>query len=120
MNNSSEYVLSFTVVSNEELKIEHVLNYPNPFTTHTAFWFEHNYPGVDLAAKVDIFTISGKRIKTLAQTINTDGNRSLELTWDGRDEWGEKIGRGVYLYRLSVKAPNGKTAGKWERLALLQ
>lgn len=120
VNNSSEFLLSFTVVNNEELKLDRVLNYPNPFTTHTAFWFEHNYPGVDLAAKVDIFTVNGKRIKTLAQTINTDGNRSIELTWDGRDEWGEKIGRGIYLYHLSVKAPNGKTAGKWERLALLQ
>lgn len=120
MNNSSEYILNFTVINNEELRLDHVLNYPNPFTTRTAFWFEHNYPGVDLQARVDIFTVSGKRIKTITQTINTSGNRSIELNWDGRDEWGEKPGRGVYLYHLSVKAPNGKTAGKWERLVLLQ
>ncbi len=120
VNNSSEYLLNFTVVNNEELKLDHVLNYPNPFTTKTAFWFEHNYPGVDLFVKVDVFTIGGKRIKTISGTINTDGNRSLELSWDGRGEWGEKIGRGVYLYHLLVKAPNGKAAGKWERLVLLQ
>jgi hypothetical protein len=120
VNNSSEYVLNFTVVHNEALTIDRVLNYPNPFTTHTAFWFEHNYPGVDLAAKVDVFTVSGKRIKTITQTINTPGNRSLELTWDGRDELGEKVGRGVYLYLLQVRTPNGKTAKKWERLVVLQ
>ena len=120
MNNSSEYVLNFTVINNDELKIDRVLNYPNSFTAHTAFWFEHNYPGVDLQARVDIFTVSGKRIKTIAKTINTPGNRSIDLNWDGRDEWGEKPGRGIYLYHLSVTAPNGKSAGKWERLALLQ
>ncbi|RYF87415.1 MAG: type IX secretion system sortase PorU, partial [Chitinophagaceae bacterium] len=120
VNNSSEYILNFSVVNNEELRLEHVLNYPNPFTTKTAFWFEHNYPGIDLSAKVDIFTVSGKRIKTIAQTINTPGNRSMELDWDGTDEWGERVGRGVYIYRLFVKTPNGKTASKWERLAVLQ
>jgi hypothetical protein len=120
VNNSNEYLLNFTVVNNEAVKLDHVLNYPNPFTTHTSFWFEHNYPGADLAARVDIYTVAGKRIKTITKTINTTGNRSSELDWDGRDEWGAKIGRGVYLYYLSVKTANGKSAGKWERLAILQ
>lgn len=119
VNNSSEYELNFTVVNEEELRIDHVLNYPNPFTTNTSFWFEHNYPGIDLFAKVDVFTVSGKRIKTLTSTINTTGNRSMELTWDGRDEWGEKLARGVYLYRLYVKAANGKTASHWQKLVVL-
>ena len=47
------------------------------------------------------------------------GNRSIELAWDGTDEWGAKIGRGVYLYHLSVKTPTGKMASKWERLVIL-
>ncbi len=119
VNNSSEYILNFTVVNNEQLRLERVLNYPNPFTTTTTFWFEHNYPGVDLHSRVEIFTVGGKQIKTLSQTINTPGNRSMELAWDGRDEWGEKVGRGVYLYLLSVKAANGKTARQWGKLAVL-
>lgn len=119
LNNSSETVLNFTVINNETLRLDHVLNYPNPFTTHTNFWFEHNYPGVDLYTKVEIFTVSGKLLKTITKTINTPGNRSIELDWDGRDEWGEKLGRGIYLYRLWVKAANRKTASRWGKLALL-
>ncbi len=119
VNNSNEYLLNFSVINNEELRLDHVLNYPNPFTTKTTFWFEHNYPGIDLTTKVELFTVGGKLIKTLRQTINTAGNRSMELDWDGRDEWGNKIGRGVYIYRLYVKAANGKTASKWERLVIL-
>ncbi|HZH37617.1 MAG TPA: type IX secretion system sortase PorU, partial [Flavisolibacter sp.] len=120
MNNSSEYTLNFTVYNNENLKLNRVLNYPNPFTTSTSFWFEHNYPGLDLDSRVEIFTVSGKQIKTLSKTINTTGNRSIELMWDGRDEWGEKVGRGIYIYRLSIKAANGKKASQWGKLALLQ
>jgi hypothetical protein len=119
VNNSSEYVLDFTVVNNAELKIEHVLNYPNPFTTKTFFWFEHNQPATDLSIKIEVFTIGGRLIKTISQTINTPGNRSNEIEWDGKDDHGQKIGRGVYVYRLRVKTLNGKTANKWERLVIL-
>jgi len=119
VNNSSEYILDFMVINSEELKIDHVLNYPNPFTTKTAFWFEHNYPSTDLYVKIELFTLTGKLIKTISQTINTPGNRSNEIEWDGRDEYGKKIGRGVYLYRLRVKTIDGKTADKWERLVVL-
>ena len=48
LNNSSEFILDFSVVNDDELVIDHVLNYPNPFTTKTQFWFEHNKPGQDL------------------------------------------------------------------------
>jgi len=119
LNNSNEYVLDFTVIDNAEFKIAHVLNYPNPFTTKTFFWFEHNRPGTDLVIKVEIFAVSGKLIKTISQTINTSGNRSNEVEWNGRDEYGQKIGRGVYVYRLRVKTSDGKTANKWERLVIL-
>ena len=119
LNNSSGYELAFTIVPTANLEIAHVLNYPNPFTTRTAFWFEHNQPGADLYVKVDVFTVTGRRIKTLAQTINTAGNRSSEMEWDGRDETGAKVGRGVYLYHLQVRAASGQTRAKWERLVLL-
>src|SRR6185436_4303471 len=100
LNNSSEFILEFNVAQDQELVLSHVLNYPNPFTTKTQFWFEHNRPGQDLQVKVEIFTLTGKIIKTLTYTINTPGNRSSEVEWDGRDEYGAKIGRGVYLYKL--------------------
>src|SRR5439155_7544794 len=119
LNNSSESQLDFEVVNNNELTITHVLNYSNPFTTHTSFWFEHNYPATDLQVRIEIFTVSGKLIKTLAQTITTPGNRSNDIEWDGTDAYGQRIGKGVYLYSLSVRTPGGKSAQKWERLVIL-
>ncbi len=118
VNNSSEYILEFNVASDEQLVLKHVLNYPNPFTTNTQFWFEHNRPGQELQVRVQIFTVSGKVIKTIKKTINTDGNRSTEVDWDGRDEFGDKIGRGVYLYRLSVTTPDNKRKEVIEKLVV--
>ncbi len=119
MNNSATYDLKFTIVDRAEMQIDHVLNYPNPFTTQTAFWFEHNQPQTDLKVKIDVYTISGKLVKTISRAINTPGNRSNDIVWDGRDQYGAKIGRGIYIYRLQVTAPGGNKAEKWERLALL-
>lgn len=118
-NNASEKLLSFRVVKKDQFTLEHVLNYPNPFTTHTRFWFEHNRPGESLRVTVQIYTVSGKLVKTLRETIISTGNRSTEVSWDGRDDYGSKLGRGVYIYRLRVETEDRKAADKWEKLFLL-
>ena len=48
LNNSSEIILEFSVSKMKNLFLDHVLNYPNPFTTKTQFWFEHNKPDQNL------------------------------------------------------------------------
>jgi hypothetical protein len=118
LNNSSEYILEFTVAKDDELVLNHVLNYPNPFTTKTQFWFEHNRPGQDLLVKVQIFTVGGKLIKTVKQTINNAGNRSSEVEWDGRDEYGDKLARGVYIYKVTVITPDNKKKEVIQKLVL--
>jgi hypothetical protein len=64
-NNSSESYTEFVVAESSELALNHVLNYPNPFTTNTSFFFEHNRPCDALDVQVQVFTVSGKLIKTI-------------------------------------------------------
>jgi hypothetical protein len=118
LNNSSEVILDFSVVNDDELVIDHVLNYPNPFTTKTQFWFEHNKPGQDLFVQIHIFSLTGRVVKTIEKTINTNGNRSWEVDWDGRDDFGDKIGRGVYVYRLKVICTGSKPRIVTEKLVI--
>ncbi len=118
-NNSSESNTAFTVVSSEGLQLQHVLNYPNPFTTQTDFQFEHNGGSENLQVQVQIFTVSGKLVKTINQTTSGNGARVTGILWDGKDDFGDKIGRGVYVYRLKIRAANGQSAEKTEKLVLL-
>jgi hypothetical protein len=118
LNNSNEVELQFTVINDEELSLSHVLNYPNPFTTRTQFWFEHNKPGQPLAVSVQIMTITGRVIKTIERIVTTDGNRSADIEWDGKDEFGDKPGRGVYLYKLRVVTPDKKKKEVIEKLVI--
>jgi hypothetical protein len=118
-NNSGVGALQFNIATDKELKIEQVFNYPNPFTTNTFFWFDHNRPGEELFVDIQIFTVSGRLVKTIRQTIFDTGNRSTEVQWDGKDEFGSKLGRGPYLYILKVKSADGKAAVKTQKLYLL-
>jgi flagellar hook assembly protein FlgD len=57
---------------------------------------------------------------TRNQIITTEGFLSKEITWDGKDDFGNKIGKGVYIYKLTVKSnlTNSKTE-KIEKLVIL-
>lgn len=118
-NNSSEATLNFVVVSDEILNLENVLNYPNPFINYTEFWFNHNKPNENLEVQVQVFTISGKLVKTINQNVITTGNLARSVTWNGLDDFGNKIGKGVYIYKLKVKSSN-LAAEKYEKLVILQ
>jgi len=118
-NNSSEQELTFKVVSEDKFQLSHVLNYPNPFTTHTDFFFEHNQPGGTFDIQVQIYTISGKLVKTLSDTQFMEGNRCRAISWDGLDDFGDKLAKGTYLYRVRVKNEDGKIAEVIEKLVIL-
>lgn len=124
-NNSATTEIQFIVVNqNDELVLERVLNYPNPFVNYTEFWFNHN-SSTELTIMVQIYTISGKLIKTIRGTSGT-GNKfnntslSRNVNWDGKDDFGHNIAKGTYVYKLSVKDPStNKTAVKFEKLVKL-
>jgi flagellar hook assembly protein FlgD len=119
-NNSNETNTEFVVASSAELALDHVLNYPNPFTTRTEFFFEHNRPCTTLNVQVQVFTVSGRLVKTLNRQLACEGFRSEPMEWDGRDDFGDKLARGVYVYRLSVTTPDGENADKFEKLVILR
>lgn len=118
-NNSSAAETDFVVSSSAELALKHVLNYPNPFTTRTQFFFEHNQACTPLKVVIQIYTISGKVVKTIQKSITCEGYRPEGIEWDGKDDFGDKLARGVYIYRLSVLNSDNKKAEKIEKLVIL-
>jgi hypothetical protein len=123
-NNASTQDIQFVVFDKDvSLELTNVLNYPNPFVNYTEFWFNHNSSDV-LDVSIQIFTVSGKLIKTINGQTNTGSNTtsalSRDLTWDGTDDFGSKIGKGVYVYKLKVRsASTGMQAEKIEKLVIL-
>ncbi|MCB0462103.1 MAG: type IX secretion system sortase PorU [Flavobacteriaceae bacterium] len=123
-NNSATSEIQFVVYNqNESLVIENVLNYPNPFVNYTEFWFNHNSSDA-LDVSVQIFTVSGKLVRTInGQTLGGSKNTSSvsrDIVWDGRDDFGDKIGKGVYVYKLTVRSNQiNKQVEKYQKLVIL-
>lgn len=119
-NNSSERSIDFVVQEKEEMKLDHVLNYPNPFTTRTEFYFEHNQVCNQMDVQVQIFTVSGRLVKTINKTVLTEGFRSEGIEWDGRDDFGDQLAKGVYVYRIVATTGDDKEAEEIEKLVILR
>lgn len=126
-NNSSTAEIQFMVFDeDEELVVNNVLNYPNPFVSYTEFWFNHN-SSEPLDISVQIFTISGKLVRTINGQTSADelcltgtSTLSRSIIWDGRDDFGDKIGKGVYVYKLKVKSNRlNKQVEKIQKLVIL-
>ncbi|WP_298555480.1 type IX secretion system sortase PorU [uncultured Algibacter sp.] len=123
-NNSSISEIQFIVFDKDQsLVIDNVLNYPNPFVNYTEFWFNHN-SSEPLDVSIQIFTVSGKLVRTLngqtAGGIKTTSSLSRNIVWDGRDDFGDRIGKGVYIYKLKVHSDLlNKTVEKIEKLVIL-
>ncbi|RZJ33941.1 MAG: type IX secretion system sortase PorU [Flavobacterium sp.] len=119
-NNPITAEVQFMVVGDENITLTNVLNYPNPFVNYTQFWFTHNRPFEPLEVQVQVITVTGKVVWTRNQVITTDGFLSRDITWDGRDDFGDRIGKGVYIYKLTVRSSvTNSKAEKYEKLVIL-
>ena len=118
-NNFTRAEASFVVVdASDEVVLENVLNYPNPFNDRTAFTFEIS---TEAEVTIRIFTASGRLVKEIGPLTSNAGfnypeGTSRELTWDGRDRFGDPVANGVYLYKIKAKGASGHTDEKLGKL----
>ncbi|MEJ8804434.1 type IX secretion system sortase PorU [Pontibacter sp. H249] len=119
-NNAAEEYIEFVVSNDSKIALEHVLNHPNPFSTKTTFHFDHNRVGENLEVQIQIYTISGKLVKTLETTSYASPSHLAEISWDGRDEYNDVLAKGVYIYKVNVRSQqDGSKISKFEKLVIL-
>jgi len=108
-----DYHVLFTVINTP--MISNMLNYPNPFTTSTAFVFTLTGSEVPQNMRIQILTITGKIVKEITKDELGPlhiGRNITEYKWDGTDMYGQKLANGVYLYRVITNL-NGKKLDKY-------
>lgn len=112
-NNSTTETLNFIVKdeSHQNLIVKKLLNWPNPFTDKTYIQFEHNCDDI-LEVNAQIYTITGKLVKTLHTQVTAEpffqGFRTprTAIEWDGTDDFGDTVAKGVYIYKIFVRSEN--------------
>jgi len=109
-----EYKVDFEVINKP--MISNMLNYPNPFTTSTAFVFTLTGSDIPQNLKIEIMTITGKIVREITKDELGPlhiGRNITEFKWDGTDQYGQKLANGIYLYRV-VTNLNGKSLDKYK------
>jgi hypothetical protein len=104
LSGALDYRIDFRVIN--AASITEMMNYPNPFSTSTRFVFTITGSEVPDEIKIQIMTIGGKVVREiLADELGPlyIGRNVTEYAWDGRDEFGDVLANGVYLYRTVVR-----------------
>ncbi len=119
-NNSAEDKTVFVVASSAKLALIEVLNYPNPVFDHTCFSFQTNRANVPLQVSIKIYDQVGALVKEISAPYQSDGYRVDCMEWDGLDNLGNFLSKGVYIYKLAVSDELGNSAHQSQRLVLLK
>ncbi len=98
---SVDYKINFEIINRST--ITEIMNYPNPFSTSTRFVFTLTGSELPTNFKIQIMTITGKVVREIFQdelgSIHI-GRNITEFAWNGKDEFGDQLANGVYLYRV--------------------
>jgi hypothetical protein len=109
---SQDYRIQFEV--NNKPTVTNVLNYPNPFSTSTRFVFTLTGSEVPEVFTIQIMTITGKIVREITRGELGDvhiGRNITNYAWDGKDNFGDRLANGVYLYRIITRL-NGNSIEK--------
>ena len=105
---NQDYQVEFEVINKSS--VTNMLNYPNPFSTSTRFVFTLTGSEIPQEVQIQIMTITGKVIREIDEIELGPlriGNNITEFAWDGKDEFGDQLANGVYLYRVKMKLNGG-------------
>ena len=85
--------------------IELAQNYPNPFSASTSIQYKLN---IKSDVEITIYDLLGREVRKFISVNKSPGVYSV--IWDGKNELGERVAAGIYLYQLH--AGNESRVGK--------
>lgn len=114
ISGDNAYRISFEVINKP--MISDVLNYPNPFTTKTHFVFTITGSQLPQQMRIQIMTVTGRVVKEISMSELGEihiGRNITDYSWDGTDEFGDRLANGLYLYRV-LTTLNGRSMDHYE------
>jgi hypothetical protein len=117
-NNSTEASIDFVVMESEQMLMEQISNYPNPFFDRTWFSISHNRPDQELRLVLSIHELSGALVRIIDTRVYSPGYRLEPVEWDGSSSGGSPMGGGVYIYRATLSTDQGEVASSSGKLII--
>ena len=115
LSGALDYTITFRVITKSS--ISNLLNYPNPFSTSTCFVYTMTGAETPAHFKIQIMTVSGRVVREITEVEFgplLTGTHKSNFCWDGRDEYGDQLANGVYLYRVIARKADGSEFESFE------
>jgi len=90
-------------------------NYPNPFNASTTIQYSLSATS---HIEISIFNVRGQKVKSLVDSEKSPG--TFRAVWDGRLWNGVVAPSGVYIYKMTVTSPGGRTFQKVKEMILMK
>jgi hypothetical protein len=119
-NNSSEATIRFEVKNSGSEVMQDPSNYPNPFTDRTWFTYELNHYSEQMEIEIMIYDMIGQLVNVIQRKENGNGYRPEPIEWDGKDQNGNYLRGGLYIYRIRVKDNNGSVSEDANKLVIIR
>ncbi len=106
-NANSDYEISFEVINKST--ITNFYPYPNPVVNAMKFVFTLTGEIIPDKIKVQISNMSGKVVREVLKEELGDlkiGNNVSDFTWDGTDQFGDRLANGVYFFKVFIQDAN--------------
>ena len=118
-NNSSVETVHFKVSDSIRVGLTEVYNYPNPFSDHTWFTFNHNQFEGDLTVEINIFNFYGQHVRTIGpENVFTNGYSIDPIYWNGDSEGGARLQPGIYFYTIRVTNDKNHSTERVQKMIL--
>lgn len=114
-----DYTVNFRVITRSS--ISNLLNYPNPFSTRTCFYYTLTGAETPRHFRLQIMTVSGRVVREVTEAEFGPlraGTHVGDFCWDGRDQYGDRLANGTYLYRVFAKKADGSDFEFFENTAV--
>lgn len=119
MNNSTTVTIEFEVVKGLTPHISQIQATHNPARDYTIFEFTHDRPENEVSVTVEVFDFSGRVLWKHEERVVSIDN-SYSLSWNLCASLGAPLSSGVYLYRVTVASPSGKSTSQAQKLVILR
>lgn len=120
LNNSSETEIHFYVEPPADAGFGKVYNYPDPFYDYTTFYIEHNMSLAEMQVKIHVFDITGRLSAEIDFEIPAGQYLPTEWRWNGCNQHGEPLSKGLYSYTVTLTDNNGKQKRCSDKLIILK
>lgn len=103
-----DWSVTFNIITKSSLSS--LLNYPNPFSTSTCFVYTLTGAESPTHFRIQILTVAGRVVREITEREFgplKPGTHRSDFCWDGKDEYGDQLANGVYLYRIVAKKADG-------------